>query len=294
MEEKRRVLNSLYFPVIFLVLIWMVKFFEVAMELDFHTAGVMPRKLSGLQGILFSPLIHGDWKHLFDNSVPVFLLSFALFYFYRGISFTIFLIIYIMGGVILWFIGRDAYHIGASGIIYGLASFLFVSGVIRKVRHLMAISLLVVFLYGSLIWGLLPFDYEVSWEGHLGGAIVGVALALLYRDRGPEPEKPSWELEEEAAAEGEDVVQENTGSEGTGAKGRSVKHKSAEGRGAEGRGAEGPDPKGPGPEGPGPEGTGSEAAPARDAAGPAQRDEARNRDPSNRNISGRDEDYRWS
>lgn len=201
MEEKRRVLNSLFFPVIFLVVIWMVKFFEIAMELDFHTAGVMPRKLSGLQGILFSPLIHGDWKHLFDNSVPVFLLTFALFYFYRGISFTIFLIIYFLGGIILWFIGRDAYHIGASGIIYGLAAFLFVSGVIRKVRHLMAISLLVVFLYGSLIWGLLPFDYEVSWEGHLSGAIVGVALALLYRDRGPEPEKPSWELEEEAEAE---------------------------------------------------------------------------------------------
>lgn len=201
MEEKRRVRNSLFFPVIFLVMIWMVKFFEIAMELDFHTAGVMPRKLSGLQGILFSPLIHGDWKHLFDNSVPVFLLTFALFYFYRGISFTIFLIIYITGGVILWFIGRDAYHIGASGIIYGLAAFLFLSGVIRKVRHLMAISLLVVFLYGSLIWGLLPFDYEVSWEGHLSGAIVGVVLALLYRDRGPEPEKPSWELEEEEAAE---------------------------------------------------------------------------------------------
>ncbi|MDF1570226.1 MAG: rhomboid family intramembrane serine protease [Bacteroidales bacterium] len=201
MEEKHRVRTSLFFPVIFLILIWMVKFFEIGMELDFHTAGVMPRRLSGLQGILFSPLIHGDWKHLFDNSIPVFLLTFALFYFYRGISFTIFLIIYVLGGIILWFIGRDAYHIGASGIIYGLAAFLFLSGIIRKVTHLMAISLLVVFLYGSLIWGLLPFDYEVSWEGHLSGAIVGVALSLLYRDRGPEPEKPSWELEEETDGE---------------------------------------------------------------------------------------------
>ena len=197
MEEKHRVLKSLFFPVTFLVLIWFMKFFETAMEINFIHAGVMPRKLSGLKGILFSPLIHSDWKHLFDNSVPVFLLSFALFYFYRGISYTIFFFIYFFGGVVLWFIGRDAYHIGASGIIYGLAAFLFLSGVIRKVRHLMAISLLVVFLYGSLIWGLLPFDYEVSWEGHLGGLIAGIGLALLYRDRGPEPEKPSWELEEE-------------------------------------------------------------------------------------------------
>jgi len=98
-------------------------------------------------------------------------------------------------------IGREAYHIGASGIIYGLAAFLFLSGVIRKVNHLMAISLLVVFVYGSLIWGLLPFDYEVSWEGHLSGALVGVALAVLYRDQGPEREKFSWEIEEEIEEE---------------------------------------------------------------------------------------------
>ncbi|MCF8225738.1 MAG: rhomboid family intramembrane serine protease [Bacteroidales bacterium] len=197
MEEKQRVLNSLFFPVVFVIFLWIIKFFEIAMELDFVHGGVLPRELSGLKGILFSPLIHGDWKHLFDNSIPVFLLTFALFYFYRGISFTIFIFLYFISGILLWIIGRDAYHIGASGIIYGLASFLFLSGVIRKVRHLMAISLLVVFLYGSLIWGLLPFDYEVSWEGHLSGAVTGVALALLYRDKGPEPEKHSWDEEEE-------------------------------------------------------------------------------------------------
>jgi membrane associated rhomboid family serine protease len=203
MEEKRRVLNSLFFPLVFLGLIWVIKIFEITMEVDFVSAGVMPRKLSGLQGILFSPLIHGDWKHLFDNSIPVFLLSFALFYFYRGISFTIFVFIYIVGGMLLWIIGRDSYHIGASGIIYGLAAFLFLSGVIRRVTNLMAISLLVVFLYGSLIWGLLPFDYKVSWEGHLSGAVVGIALAILYRDRGPERPKASWDLEEEEAEEEE-------------------------------------------------------------------------------------------
>jgi membrane associated rhomboid family serine protease len=199
MEEKKLVIKSLFFPVTFLVLIWFIKFTELALEIDLIDAGVMPRKLRGLQGILFSPLIHGDWKHLFDNSIPVFLLSFALFYFYRGISYTIFFYLYVISGALLWIIGRDAYHIGASGLIYGMATFLFVSGVIRKIRHLMAISLLVVFLYGSLIWGLLPFDYEVSWEGHLSGAVVGFALALLYRDKGPEREKASWEMEDEEA-----------------------------------------------------------------------------------------------
>lgn len=197
MEEKKRVLNSLFFPLTLLILIWTVKLFEISMEIDFVKGGVLPRTLSGLKGIVFSPLIHSDWKHLFDNSIPLFILTFALFYFYRGISFTIFFYIYIIGGMILWIIGRDSYHIGASGIIYGLSAFLFVSGVIRRVTHLMAISLLVVFLYGSLIWGLLPFDYKVSWEGHLSGTIVGIALAFLYRDKGPERVKPSWELEEE-------------------------------------------------------------------------------------------------
>lgn len=204
MEEKRKILNSLFFPLVFLVTIWVIKFFEISMDLDFVKFGVMPRTLEGLKGILFSPMIHGDWKHLFDNSIPIFILSFALFYFYRGISFTIFFFIYLIGGMILWVIGREAYHIGASGIIYGLASFLFLSGIIRRITHLMAISLLVVFLYGSLIWGLLPFDYEVSWEGHLSGAVVGIGLALLYRDQGPEREKASWELEEEETEDEEE------------------------------------------------------------------------------------------
>lgn len=203
MEEKQKVLKSLFFPVVFLVLIWFIKFFELAMDIDLARHGVLPRTFNGLQGIFLSPLIHSDWKHLFDNSIPVFILTFALFYFYRGISFTIFVFIYFISGMLLWIIGRDAYHIGASGIIYGLAAFLFLSGVIRRITHLMAISLLVVFLYGSLIWGLLPFDYDVSWEGHLCGAIVGVALAILYRDQGPEREKPSWELEEEQEEEEE-------------------------------------------------------------------------------------------
>jgi membrane associated rhomboid family serine protease len=99
-------------------------------------------------------------------------------------------------------VGRQAYHIGASGIIYGLASFLFVSGIIRKVRALMAIALLVVFWYSGMVWGLLPFDFEVSFEAHITGAISGIVLAVIYRDQGPEPEKSILD-EEEEGEEGE-------------------------------------------------------------------------------------------
>ena len=153
-KDRKRFIYSLVLPVFFLFLLWAVKFFEISMELSFVEGGVYPRKISGLIGILVSPLIHGDWKHLLDNSLPVLFLSLAIFYFYRDIAYKIWILIYLVGGILLWGVGRQAYHIGASGLIYGLAAFLFLSGLIRRVRSLTAISLLVVFWYGGLVWGL--------------------------------------------------------------------------------------------------------------------------------------------
>ena len=204
-EEKKRFIYSLVFPAFFLFIIWAVKIFEITMELSLVEGGVFPRRISGLKGILFSPTIHGDWKHLLDNSLPALFLSLALFYFYRDIAYRIWLLIYFIGGILLWAVGREAYHIGASGLIYGLATFLFLSGVIRKVRSLMAISLLVVFWYGGMVWGLLPFDYEVSFEAHITGAVSGIILAILYRDQGPVPERsPLLDEEEEEENEKEE------------------------------------------------------------------------------------------
>ena len=205
-EERKRFYYSLVFPAFFLLLLWLVKGFEVSMELSFVEGGVFPRKFSGLKGILFSPLIHGDWKHLLDNSLPAFFLSLALFYFYRDIAYRIWFLIYLIGGILLWGVGRQAYHIGASGLIYGLAAFLFLSGIIRRVRTLTAISLLVVFLYGSMVWGLFPFDFDVSFEAHITVAVSGILLAIFYRNEGPLPES-SFPDEEEEEAETEDIQQ---------------------------------------------------------------------------------------
>jgi membrane associated rhomboid family serine protease len=196
-DEKKRFVYSLVFPGFFLFLLWAVKFFETSMDLSFVEAGVYPRTLRGLKGILFSPLIHDDWKHLIDNSMPLFFLSLALFYFYRDIAYKIWALIYLISGILLWAVGREAYHIGASGLIYGLAAFLFLSGLIRRVRSLTAISLLVVFWYGSLVWGLLPFDFHVSFEAHICGAVSGLVLAVVYRDQGPENERAQLEDEDE-------------------------------------------------------------------------------------------------
>ena len=195
--EKKKFIYALVFPCFFTFLIWFVKFIEISLKTDFSTFGIFPREWKGLTGIITAPLVHDDFKHLFDNSIPLFILSLTIFYFYREISYKIFFVIYFVTGLLVWIGGREAYHIGASGLIYGFAAFLFFSGVIRRNVNLLSISLMVTFLYGSLIWGILPFDYEISWESHLLGAITGTAISVVYRDMGPKKITYSWEEEEE-------------------------------------------------------------------------------------------------
>lgn len=187
MNEKKKLFQSILFPSLFVIIIWLVKITEIALETDFVYLGLYPLKWSGLIGILTAPLIHADLRHLFDNSIPVFLLSTALFYFYRPVAFRVFFLTWIITGVLVWIGGRSSYHIGASGLIYSFASFLFFSGIIRNSINLMAISLLVVFMYGGLVWGILPYDYKISWESHMFGALTGLGLALVYRHYGPLP-----------------------------------------------------------------------------------------------------------
>jgi len=195
--ERKKLGISLIFAVAFLLALWLVWFVEITLDLDFSTYGIFPRKLSGLKGIVFSPLIHADIKHLFNNSIPLLVLTAAIFYFYSSLAFRIFFLTWLMGGIWVWFGGREAYHIGASGLIYGFAAFLFVSGVIRNYIPLLAISMLVVFLYGSLIWGIFPIKPQISYESHMLGAIAGVVLAIHYRKFGPQRPKYNWEEEEE-------------------------------------------------------------------------------------------------
>ena len=201
--ERKRLGISLIFPVAFLLALWLIWFVEISLDLDFTTYGLFPRKITGLKGIIFSPLIHADIKHLFNNSIPLLVLTTAIFYFYSSLAFRIFFLTWIMVGIWGWFGGREAYHIGASGLIYGFAAFLFISGVIRNYIPLLAISMLVVFLYGSLIWGIFPIKPQISYESHMLGAIAGVVLAIHYRKFGPQRPKYRWEEEEELEDEEE-------------------------------------------------------------------------------------------
>lgn len=150
-------------------------------------AGILPRTIKGLPGIIFSPFIHGNNGHLFANSVPFLVLSTLLFFFYHGVEKSVFILLWIFSGFFTWLIGRgDSFHIGASGWIYGLMAFLFVSGLIRKNKQLTIVSLIVAVYYGGMIWGVLPYNPEMSWEGHLSGIISGIILAFIFRKSGPE------------------------------------------------------------------------------------------------------------
>lgn len=182
------------FPVLFVLVIWIVYWFEIRFGVDFTYLGVAPRTFIGLRGILFSPFIHGSVPHLYSNTLPLLILSMALFYFYRGISWWVLLYGGLLTGFLTWCIAQPfSVHIGASGIIYCLAAFLFFKGIWSKNFRLIALALIVVFLYGSLVWGMLPGKEGISWEGHLSGLISGIVLALCFKNYKIPVPKYEWE-----------------------------------------------------------------------------------------------------
>lgn len=206
--EKKKFIFSLIIPLSLLLVMWGIEIIEYVFDISFTNLGTYPLKVKGLTGVLLMPLLHGSWDHIMANSVPFLVLGTALFYFYRSISFRVFIGIWLLSGIWVWFGGRSSWHIGASGIIYGLSTFLFVSGLIRSDTRLAALALIVTFLYGSLVWGVFPDFYpkekNVSWEGHLGGAVSGIIMAIYYRNTGPKRKQYSWELEDEDNEEDEE------------------------------------------------------------------------------------------
>ena len=195
--EKERVKNAIFYPIVLCSLVILVFVFEQITKIRLSFLGTDPREIKGLLGILTTPFLHGSIGHLFSNLIPLFLLTFALFYFYKGIALKSFALMWLFSGLGLWVIGRESYHIGASGLIYALAFFLFFSGIFRRHVPLAAISAVIVFLYGSFVWGILPYQPkpEISWEGHLSGAFVGTVFAVILRKYGPQKPVKVWEDE---------------------------------------------------------------------------------------------------
>lgn len=199
LEEEKKLKYSAVFPFFLLSVMWSIHLWGNICEPKLYLWGILPRTASGLPGILLAPLLHADFEHLVWNSLSFAILAWLLFYLYRGISIRVFVGIYLLSGIFVWFFGRDSYHLGASGLIYGIGFFLFSGGMIRNHIPLMAGSLFVVFFYGSMVWGMFPISDNLpySWETHLGGALAGVLWAVLTRKKGPQKPLPPWVDEEE-------------------------------------------------------------------------------------------------
>jgi len=184
-------------PILVVLSIWLVYIIEIGFGFNFNKFGIYPKTVLGLRGILFSPFIHGDSKHLLNNSVPLVVMLGSLYYFYHKIATKVLVLGIVITGLLTWSIARPANHIGASGVIYFLVSFIFFSGILRKYYRLIALSLAVVFLYGSMVWYVLPVEDSISWEGHLSGFLTGIIFAILFKKVGPQPESFEFTPNEE-------------------------------------------------------------------------------------------------
>jgi membrane associated rhomboid family serine protease len=187
--------DVLLYPLLFLLAIVVVFWIESRFNINLNYLGIYPRKIEGLRGILLGPFIHGDLKHLFNNSIPLLVLTSALFYFYRRIRWKVLIYGLLLTGLFTWLIGRSNIHIGASGVIYMLTAFLMFRGILSKHYQLTALSFSVIFLYGGFIWYVFPTDPKISWEGHLSGFIVGIIFALIFNKQTLPVKKYIWEKE---------------------------------------------------------------------------------------------------
>ena len=203
-EKKQEFYASLRFPIAFVILIWAIHLVQVIGQMDFGYYGVYPRRMFGLKGILTSPLIHADFAHLLSNSVPLLALGGMVFYFYRRVALRSFFMIYVLTGLAVWGLADKGFHIGASGVVYGLVTFVMGNGIFRRNVKSVVLGLIVLFFYSGIFVGVLPNQEGVSWESHLFGAFIGLFTSYFYKEEieaDEVKEEPSWANEPEEASE---------------------------------------------------------------------------------------------
>ena len=204
-QDKKEAYSAVFHALLLLSLPWMVYLAEAIFQVKFVSFGLYPLEWKGLIGIVTMPLLHEGGTHLISNTPALFLLIFGLFLFYQKEAWPILLYLYLTSGLMTWFMGRaNTVHAGASGLVYALAAYHFVSGIIRKVPRQLAFALLVAFLYGGFVWAFFPVLYKdtsISWEGHLSGLLTGIAFAFYFRRLGPPPPEDPFLMEEEEKEE---------------------------------------------------------------------------------------------
>jgi len=196
-KTKKQTISKFITPLFFPLLLWIVHLISFFFQIDLTRMGILPRNLAGLLGIITAPMVHGDFSHLISNTIPLVVLGWIIFFFYPKVSYLAFGVIYFFTGLLVWIFARQVYHIGASGVVYGFVSFLFFSGLFRRDNKSISLALIITFLYGGLVWGMIPGWKGISWEAHLFGAITGLAAAYLFRKIDPPAKKYDWEDEED-------------------------------------------------------------------------------------------------
>ncbi len=199
-SEKKDIISAFIFPSIFVAVLWIIFYISKHISYDLALLGIRPLDVKGLIGVICAPLIHLNFDHIFNNSTSLLVLGFGLFFLYERKAYSIFFFIYLVSGFWGWFFARGGYHIGASGIIYGLFFFLIVSAFLKREKKTIAFSLIISFLYGALVWGFFPIFFpnvNISWEIHLTGAVAGVTAAFYYKKEGPQKPQSPFEDEEE-------------------------------------------------------------------------------------------------
>ncbi|MCH3880848.1 MULTISPECIES: rhomboid family intramembrane serine protease [Tenacibaculum] len=203
--------QTILIPILSVVIIWFVYWLEINFNYNFNKFGVFPRTIKGFRGVFLSPFIHSNTSHLFNNSIPLFIFLTSLLFFYKKVALKVLVYGGLLTGLFTWIIARDSYHIGASGIVYLLFSFIFFSGILKRHLRLISLSLVVIFLYGSMIWYVLPIKEGMSWEGHLSGFVAGIIFAFLYKGKGIVKEEFQFtqtEFDEMFDEEGNLILQE--------------------------------------------------------------------------------------
>lgn len=200
-DDRNRLRHSFRLAAAFVALLWVTRSAEVVFHLELVRYGVYPLQPGGLVGILAGPLIHGSWSHLFANTLPIIILGTALLYGYPKSAKTVLATVYLGSGLGVWLFARDAYHIGASGLTFGVMFFLFVVGALRWDKRAIALSMIVFFLYGSMIWGIFPLEPGISFESHFFGAVIGVVMAIVLKNRDPAPVEQTYSWEDETDEE---------------------------------------------------------------------------------------------
>lgn len=202
--KNELVLSKLWLPISILILVWTTFITAALTNSSMSEWGVYPRSLNHFLGIFTHVFAHSSWSHLINNSAPLLIAGSIVAIIYHQMAYSVFFWSVLNTGLWTWIIGRPSFHIGASGLVYALVTFVFVSGVLRRDFKTMALSALMVFLYGGMIWGIFPIDYKVSWEAHLSGSLAGAFLAWYYRQVGPTRKKYEWEDEVETEDDEDD------------------------------------------------------------------------------------------